>query len=92
LVLSIWGQPVIPDKLSHYFDSSLLEDAKGKIKMLQAWEGELAKPSIDSEWVPWLEVTTRRVLACNARLMKERRRLRGAQVRTHAKKIQVDEE
>jgi hypothetical protein len=27
--------------LSHYFDSSLLEDEKGRAKMLQAWEGDV---------------------------------------------------
>jgi hypothetical protein len=91
LILSKWGQPDIPDKLSHYFDSSLLEDEKGKVEMLQAWEGKLPKPSSDLEWAPWLEATTRRILACNARLAKERRRLRGAQVKTHSKKIQLAE-
>jgi hypothetical protein len=33
-VLSIWGQPAIPDKSSHYFDSSLLENEKGRVEML----------------------------------------------------------
>jgi hypothetical protein len=60
--------------------------------MQQAWEGELPKPSSDSKWAPWLEAATRRVLAYNARLAKERRRLRGVQVRVHAKKIQLVEE
>ncbi len=36
LVVSIWGQPAILDKLFHYFDSSLLEDEKGRAEMLQA--------------------------------------------------------
>jgi hypothetical protein len=87
LVLSIWGQPTTPDKSFHYFDSSLLKDEKGRVKMLQAWEGELPKPSSDLEWAPWLEAATKRVLACNALLAKERRRLKGVQVRAHAKKI-----
>jgi hypothetical protein len=78
LVLSIWGQHAIPNKSFHYFDSSLLEDEKGRIEILQAWEGELPKPSNDLEWAPWLEATTKRVLACNTRLAKERCRLRGA--------------
>jgi hypothetical protein len=78
LVVSIWGQPAILDKSSHYFDSSLLEDEKGRTEMLQAWEGELPKPSSDSEWAPWLEAATRRILACNARLAKERRHLKRA--------------
>jgi hypothetical protein len=30
--------------------------------MLQAWEGELPKPSSVLEWAPWLEAATRRVL------------------------------
>jgi hypothetical protein len=60
--------------------------------MLQAWEGELPKPLNDSEWAPWLEAATRRVFSCNTRLTKERRRLKGAQVRVHAKKIQLAEE
>jgi hypothetical protein len=92
LVLSIRGQPDIPDKLFHYFDSSLLKDEKGRAEMLQGWEGELPKPLNDSEWAPWLEAATRRVLACNTRLTKERRRLRGAQVKVHVKKIQMAEE
>jgi hypothetical protein len=36
LVLSIWGQPDILDKLFHYFDFSLLKDEKGRVEMLQA--------------------------------------------------------
>jgi hypothetical protein len=59
--------------------------------MLQAWEGELPKPSSDSKWAPWLEATTRKVLPCNAKLAKERRCLRGAHVRAHTKKIQLAE-
>jgi hypothetical protein len=63
VVLSIWGELAIIDKLSHYFDSSLLEDEKRRTKMLQedeirrtkmlqVWEGELPKPSSDSKWAP----------------------------------------
>jgi hypothetical protein len=92
LVLSIWGQPVIFNKPFHYFDSSLLEDEKGRVEMLQASEGELPKPSSDLEWAPWLEAATRRILACNAQLMKERCRLRRAQVKAYTKKIQLVEE
>jgi hypothetical protein len=66
LVVSIWGQHAILNKLSHYFDSSLLEDEKGRIKMLQAWKGELPKPLSNSEWALSLEVATKRVLAYNA--------------------------
>jgi hypothetical protein len=46
------GQLAILDKSSHYFDSSLLEDEKRRIEMLQAWEGELPKPLSNLEWAP----------------------------------------
>ncbi len=92
LVLSIWGHPTIPNKPSHYFDFPLLKDEKKRVEMLQAWEGELPKPSNNSKWAPWLEAVIRRILACNERLAKEKHRLKGAQVRTHVKKIQLVEE
>ncbi len=46
------GQAYHTAKPSHYFDSSLLEDEKRRTEMLQAWEGELPKPSSDSKWAP----------------------------------------
>jgi hypothetical protein len=60
--------------------------------MLQVWEGELPKPSSDSKWAPWLEAVTRRILACNKQLAKEKHHLKGAQVKAHVKKIQLVEE
>jgi hypothetical protein len=88
LVLSIWGQLAKPDKPSHYFNFSLLEDEKRRVEMLQAWEGKLPKPSSDLEWALWLEATTRRVLACIVRLTKEsvaweERRLKRIQRRSN---------
>jgi hypothetical protein len=41
---------------------------------------------------PLAEVATRRVLACNVQLGKERHHLKGAQVKMHAKKIQLAKE
>jgi hypothetical protein len=60
--------------------------------MLQTWDEELPKPTKDSKWAPWLKVVAKRVMLCNTQLAKERKRLRGAQVRAHAKKIQLIEE
>jgi hypothetical protein len=71
LVISVWGQPVDPPKQKRYFDSSLLGNEKCKATMLQAWEGEMPKPTRDTEWAPWLEAATQRVMACNALLAKE---------------------
>jgi hypothetical protein len=86
------GLACILNKPSHYFDSSLLEDEKKRVEMLQVWEGELPKLLSDLEWALWLKVATRRVLAYNARLAKEWSCLRRVQVRAHAQKIQLAEE
>ncbi|CAK9863882.1 unnamed protein product [Sphagnum jensenii] len=48
-------------------------------------------PLQDYDWPTWLEAATARVMACNARLSKARRRVQGACVRTNAKKIQLAE-
>jgi hypothetical protein len=55
--------------------------------MLQVWEGEMPKPTGETEWAPWLEAATQRVMASNALLDKERDRLRSVQVRAHFRKI-----
>jgi endonuclease/exonuclease/phosphatase family metal-dependent hydrolase len=41
LLISIWGQATDPVNPSYYFDTSLLEDAKAKAELLQAWSGDL---------------------------------------------------
>jgi hypothetical protein len=78
--------------INHYSDSSLLEDEESKTVMLVAWEGDSPKPTEDSEWAPWLEGTTKRVMRYNAHLVKKRNRCKGAQVRAHAKTVQLAEE
>jgi hypothetical protein len=89
LFISIWGQatdPVIP---SYYFDTSLLEDAEAKAELLQAWSRDLPTPSNDQDWTPWLEATIGRVMACNNRLAKAKKRLRGATIRMNTKRVQL---
>jgi hypothetical protein len=66
LVLTIWGQLVVPDRTNHYFDSSLLGDEESRVTMLLAWEGDSPKPTEDLEWAPWLEAATGRVMRYNA--------------------------
>lgn len=58
--------------------------------MLLAWEGDSPRPNDDSNWATWLEAATGRVMRCNPRLAKEKKRLR-AQVKAHAKKVQLAE-
>ncbi len=91
LVIIVWGKRADPLKQKSYFYFSLLGDEKCKATMLQAWEGETFKPIGDTEWAPWLEATTQRVMACNTLLINERNHLKGAHVRAHSRKIQLAE-
>jgi hypothetical protein len=46
--------------------------------MIQTWEGEMPKPTCYTDWAPWLEVATQRMMAYNALLTKERNCMKGA--------------
>jgi hypothetical protein len=87
LVLTLWGQPNNQEQAKKYFDTSLLRDDGSKKKVLQAWEGSEPKPTTTSDWADWLEAATERVMWCNMRLAKEKKRARGALVRVHNKRI-----
>jgi hypothetical protein len=89
LVITIWGQTTAPSKSSRYSDTSLLEEEESKTMMFKAWEGDFPLPTKDPEWTTWLEATTARVMSCNARLTRAKRRLKRTRVRTHAKKVQL---
>jgi hypothetical protein len=45
----------------------------------------------DRDWPAWLEAATERLMRCNSRLSKERKRAQGACVRACSKKIQLAE-
>jgi hypothetical protein len=87
LLISIWGQATDPVSPSYYFDTSLLEDVEAKAELLQAWSGDLPTPSNDQDWSPWLEVAIDRVMACNNRLAKAKKRLRGTTIRMNTKRV-----
>jgi hypothetical protein len=91
LLISIWGQATDPINPSYYFDTSLLEEAEAKAELLQAWSGDLPTPSNDQDWTPWLEAAIGRVMACNNRLAKAKKRLRGAMIRMNTKRVQLAE-
>jgi hypothetical protein len=57
--------------------------------MLEAWVGDQSRPSNDQDWSVWLEATIGRVMHSNTRIAREKKRIQGACVRTHAKKIQL---
>jgi len=89
LVITIWGQSTAPSNPLHYFDSSLLGKEESKAEMLQAWVGDLSFPTNNQGWPTWLEAATARVMRCNVRFARTKKRLRGTHVRMHAKKVQL---
>jgi endonuclease/exonuclease/phosphatase family metal-dependent hydrolase len=91
LLISIWGKVTDTSNLARYFDTSLLEEAEGKATVLQAWARDTPTPSSVQGWAPWLEAAIGRVMSCNNRLTKTKKRLKGATIRTHTKKIQLTE-
>lgn len=91
LIISIWGHHPPPDNLSRFFDVTTLNEEKGKSKLLKAWAGDAARPSTNQDWAKWLKEAMERVASCNKRLVKEKRRTRGARVRSYTKKIQLAE-
>jgi hypothetical protein len=95
LSISIWGtqQPAHGNRPC-YFDLSLLGEERGRKDLLEAWTGAhppLATPSQSFDWPVWLESTAGRVMRCNARLLKEKKRAWGACIRACSKKIQLAE-
>jgi hypothetical protein len=85
LFILIWGQPTAPNNPACYFDSSLLGEEENKAAMLQAWAGDLPTQTRDQEWSSWLEAAIDRVMCCNMRLAKAKKRLKGSSVRMHTK-------
>jgi hypothetical protein len=59
--------------------------------MLLAWARDQARPTNDQGWSAWLEAAIGRVMSCNKRLAKEKKRAQSTHVRTHAKKVQLAE-
>ncbi len=91
LTIKIWGLHPPPKNQTRFFDATLLSEENGKAEMLQASSGEAARPTTGRDWATWLEEAIGRVVDCNARLAKEKRRARGTRVRSCTKKIQLAE-
>jgi hypothetical protein len=91
LIISIWRQATSTGNLACYFDTSLLEEEKGKTTLLQAWARDSPTPSSDQGWAPWIEAAIGRVMSYNNRLSKAKKRLRSATIRTHTEKIKPAE-
>ncbi len=84
LIITVWGQHTAPNNPPRFFDTSLLSDEKSKKEMLEAWDGNRPPPSNDQDWPAWLEAAIGRVMHCNTRLARAKKRAQGTRVRTHA--------
>jgi hypothetical protein len=91
LVITIWGRTFAPPTTATYFDTTLLREDGSRATLLNAWKGTQLPPNLDVEWPGWLEVATNRVLKCNSRLTKEKKRVKGARVRDLQHKIRLAE-
>jgi hypothetical protein len=69
----------------------LLGEEKSKQEMLEAWAGDLLRPTNDQDWPTWLEAAIGRVMHSNTRLVRQKKRIQGMHIKTYAKKIQLAE-
>jgi len=91
LTIKIWGLHPPPNNQTRFFDVTLLNEENGKVELLKAWSGEAARSSTGRDWAKWLEEAIGRVADCNAKMAKEKRRVKGTRVRSCTKKIQLAE-
>jgi exonuclease III len=91
LVLTIWGRHSGPSTLAFYFDITLLNEEESKTALLDAWTGTQAMPSQDSEWPSWLKAASERVLQCNIKIAREKKKSKGAMVKNLQQKITLAE-
>jgi hypothetical protein len=91
LTIAIWGNHPPPNNPTCFFDTTVLNEEKGKMELLNAWARDAARPSTGRDWVEWLEKAMERVANCNKRLAKEKKRAQGARVRSCTKKIHLAE-
>ncbi len=91
LVITIWGRTPAPPGTTTYFDISLLKEDASRDALLEAWEGSQPLPNQDSDWPGWLEAATKKVLQCNGKLAKERKREKGARTRGLQQKTRLAE-
>jgi hypothetical protein len=89
LVLTIWGHPSAPPTPATYFDTALLREEAPRAALLDAWTCTQPTPSQDVEWPAWLEEASGRVLKCNLRIAREKKKAKGASIRNLHKKIKL---
>jgi len=82
LVLTIWGRTPASPTPTTYFDTTLLKEEESRSALLDAWTGSQPMPSQDAEWPAWLEAASGRVLQCNIKIARVKKRAKGASVAT----------
>jgi len=91
LVITVWGSTSAPPKITTYFDITLLKEDASRRALLEAWVGTQPPPNQDADWPGWLKATTERVIQCNDKLAKEKKRERGARTRGLQQKTRLAE-
>jgi hypothetical protein len=68
-----------------------MREADSRSALLDAWMGTQPMPSQDEEWPAWLEAAFERVLQCNIRITRGKKKAKGARVRNLQQKIRLEE-
>jgi hypothetical protein len=87
LVITVWGNHPPLGNAPRFFDTSLLSEETCKKEMLSTWDGDHSRLANDQDWSAWLEATIGRVMHCNTRLARDKKRAQGTRARTYAKKV-----
>jgi hypothetical protein len=90
-VLTIWGHTPAPPSPTIYFDTTLLKEEESRSALLDVWMGTQPMPSQDAKWPTWLPAASERVLRCNNKIMREKKKTKGAKIRTLQEKIGLAE-
>jgi endonuclease/exonuclease/phosphatase family metal-dependent hydrolase len=80
-VLTILGRTSAPPTPATYFNIALLRKANNKSALLDASSGTQPTSSQDEEWPAWLEAASDRVLQCNIKIAREKKKAKGARVK-----------
>jgi hypothetical protein len=90
-MLTIWGRTSAPPTPATYFNIVLLREVDSRSALFDAWTGTQPTPSQDEEWPTWLEAASERVLQCNIRITREKKKAKGARVKNLQQKIRLAE-
>jgi len=91
LVLTIWGCTPAPPTPTTYFDTALLKEEESRSALFDVWTSSKPTPSQDAEWPAWLEAASGRVLQCNIKIAREKKKVKGARVKNLQQKINLAE-